>query len=321
MRARVSLFLPFSLLLSACGGGPSAQQDPATAPVVEVESGPEVPPLSAQGSDEDGATEPREAKAVESADVCMQRMREGVGLSGEARRAMPEAAKYGEALAAERAGNLNEARRGYLQVVQHHPQSAYVPLVYFAFGELFIQEGQKDPPKLEFAKQSYLEVLKYPMPENIAWISAHVRLAEIHRQKGDHPQALFSLKKVAEAAAKEPGAPCAASLAAPGRASLVAVYADAGRPSAAFDFFKTASGDKGDERTNALAMVASLAELYVQQQKHDDAATALMSANARFYDAAYCRREGQLVTKLGPSLTATRRDELARAHSLHCVAR
>ncbi|MDC0749043.1 tetratricopeptide repeat protein [Polyangium mundeleinium] len=320
MRAVVSPLFSLFALLSACGGGPSAQQEPAKAPVVEMGAGSDAPPLSAQGPEDDGDAEPRAANDAEALDTCIEHMRDGRGLPERAK-GSPEASQYAQTHAAERAGKLDDAKKGYLKLVQQYPESLYMPLVFFAFGELFFKDGQKDPIKLDFAEQSYVEVLNFPMPNNTAWIAANFRLAEVYRQKGEHPQALSSLKKVAEAAAKEPGAPCAASLAAPGRARLVAVYADAGRPSAAFDFFKTASGDKGDERTNAIAMVASLAELYVQQQKHDDAATALLTVNARFYDAAYCRREGQLVTKLGPSLTATRRDELARAHSLHCVAR
>ncbi|MDI1482292.1 tetratricopeptide repeat protein [Polyangium sp. y55x31] len=320
MRALVSPFLSFLLVLAACGGGPSAQQEPAKAPVVEVGSGPEAPPLPAQGSEEDGATEPREAKAVEPVEACIERMREGQGLPSGAT-AAPEGAKYAETLAAERADNMNEARKGYLQIIQQYPQSPYVPLVYFAFGEFFFKEGRMDPTKLDLAEQSYVKVLTFPLPDNTAWIAANARLAEIYRLKGDPPQALHSLKWVAGAVAKEPSAQCAAALAAPARAGLVFVYADAGRPSAAFDFFRTASGDKGDDRTNALAMVVSLAELYVQQQKHDDAVTVLLSTNARFYDATYCRREGQLVTKLRSSVATRRHDELVRAHALHCVAR
>ncbi|TKD09899.1 tetratricopeptide repeat protein [Polyangium fumosum] len=320
MRAVASPLLPLFVLLSACGGGPSAQQEPAKAPVVEVGAGHEAPPVSAQGPEEDGDAESRATNDVEALDTCIEHMREGRGLP-ERVKASPEASQYAQTLAAERAGNLDQAKEGYLKIVQQYPDSPYIPLVYFAFGELFFKDGQKDPIKLDFAEQSYDEVLKFPMPNNTAWIAANLRLAEVYRQNGDPPKALSSLKKVAEAAAKEPGASCAASLVPPARARLVAVYADVGRPSAAFDFFKTASGsNKGDERTTALAMVASLAELYVQQQKHDDAATALISAHARFYDTAYCQREGQLVTKLGPSLTATRRDQLASAHSVHCIA-
>lgn len=322
MRALVSPFLSVLLALAACGGGPSAQQEPAKAPVVEVGPGPEAPAVTAKGPEDDGEADPQAVNAVEATDVCIGRMREGVGLpGGQQARMKPDAEQYAKALAAERAGNLNDARKEYLKLIQQYPLSPYVPLVYFALGELFFQEGHKDPANLDFARLSYLEVVKYPRPDNTAWIAANFRLAEMYRLKGDHLRVLHSLDKVAGAIAKEPDAPCAASLAGPMRASLVAVYAETGRPAAAFEFFKKASGDQGDDRTNALAMVASLAELYVQQQKHDDAVTVLLSPDARFYDATYCRREGQLVTKLGSSLATTRHEELARAHALHCVAR
>ncbi|MDI1446121.1 tetratricopeptide repeat protein [Polyangium sp. 6x1] len=316
MRALVSALLPLSVLLFACGGGPSASPEPAKAPVVEVGAGPAAPPLPAPGPEE-GASEAEEARAAEPVDACIEHLREGRGLPEVA--PGPDAALYAEALAAERSGKMNEARKGYLKLIQQYPQSPYIPLVYFAFGELFFREAQKDPSKSALAKQSYMEVVKYPPPANTAWLAATFRLADVHHQNGAGPDALAALKKLEGGAAKEPGAQCAASLAPPGRAKMVVVYADIGQPDKAFEFFRRASGDRGDDRTNALAMVASLAELYLQQQKPGDAVKALLAVNANMYDKAYCRREEALVAKLGTSLDTARRQELGHAHSMHCV--
>lgn len=320
MRALGLPLLPFFVLVSACGGGSSTEQAQVNEPVVEVASGPEAPPLPAQGP-EDGAFEVQQAKSPsESIETCFERVREGRGLPGRAA-ASPEAQDYAQALAHERAGNMNDARKGYLRFIQTFPQSPHVPLVYFAFGELFYREADVDPMKLDLALQSYREVMKFPPPANTAYIAAHLRLADVYMYKGNHVEALATLKRMVEASTKEPTAECAAVLAAPARNRMVTVYSHIGRPDVAFEFFRRSSGDRGDDRTNALAMVASLAEIYLGQQKHGEVATALLSANANSYDVAFCRREEDLLAKSGASLAPTRRQELSQAHAQRCVAR
>src|SRR5262249_44276589 len=66
----------------------------------------------------------------------------------------------------EQGGDLAEARKAYLDLIQASPGSKYVPSAYLAFGELFFQEAQGDPSKWALAEQSYKEVVRYPAPDN-----------------------------------------------------------------------------------------------------------------------------------------------------------
>ena len=137
-------------------------------------------------------------------------------------------------LTAERAGQLDLARRSYLSVVQDHPQSRFIPAAYLAFGELFRAEADKDRSKLPLARQAYLEVVTYPPPENHVYGYAQYRLAEVHALEGDDPEALSCLvKAVLHARASGDGT----GLADAARRELVAVYARAGDPAKARAFF------------------------------------------------------------------------------------
>jgi TolA-binding protein len=116
----------------------------------------------------------------------------------EAKAAHESAAKYYELLAAdypqqpqvdeafyylglesELAGNVPRARVAYLDMLRRVPSSKLAPLAYFAFGEIFRDEAVTDPQKIDFAKQAYVEVLKYPAPNNPVFADAKRRLAEI----------------------------------------------------------------------------------------------------------------------------------------------
>jgi TolA-binding protein len=112
----------------------------------------------------------------------------------EPRRCADESLYY-LALELERGGDLDHARKAYLDLLQLWPQSRFVPLAYFAFGELFLDEAQRDPSKLELTEQSYSEVLKYPPPGNAVYGYAEYRLGQVYARRGDGGQALEHLQK------------------------------------------------------------------------------------------------------------------------------
>jgi hypothetical protein len=84
---------------------------------------------------------------------------------------------YYLALEAERAGQLDRARKAYLELLQSHPGSRHVPGAYVAFGEMFLVEAASDPSKLPLAEQSYAEAAKYPDSPVVGF--ARDRLAEV----------------------------------------------------------------------------------------------------------------------------------------------
>jgi len=311
--------LALLLLLSACGGPPAEHPEEST-PVVEVGSSGASGPVALEIA---GDEEPREDSAkksdVEVAEACIDAMREGRGLPDE-ERPSPESASYQRARAAERAGKRDEMRRAYLAVVRDHPASRYVPLVYFAFGEIFRREAEKDPSKRTLAVQSYREAMKYPAPESTAWVSATLRLAELEQRGGRGAESLALLKKIADLHARDASAVCARESMPLVRTRMVVVFADVGRPSTAFEFFRRSSGERPPEHVAALGMVASLAATYAEKQRHEDAAAALLSVSqGPAFESGFCKREEHIVDKLAPLLPYDRRMELIKVHMARCV--
>jgi len=302
------------LFVAACGGGGGAETSEPKSPVVEVAAVSTTQPKPGEiaGPDED---EPRaEGKRSMSAEACIEELRTGKGLPESARRG-PDAEAYAESLAEERAGRMDQARKGYLGVIQKYPMSLYVPLTYFAFGEGFRAEADKDPTRMQLAKQSYMEVIKYPPPANTAYLAAHYRLASIHWRSGEGPAALSELRKVLEAATQKPEMACAESLAAPARENMVAVYAEAGRASAAYNFFRSFVST-----AHALGMLADLAEIYAQRGQVDDAAQTLLAAGSdQPATTEFCVKEAALVEELGKKLKGRKGAELAETHQRRCT--
>jgi tetratricopeptide (TPR) repeat protein len=96
--------------------------------------------------------------------------------------AQRDEADYYLGLERERAGDVSKARRAYYELIANSPQSKYVPLAYFAFGEMFYREGASDPSKLDLARQAYVEVTKYPAPANTVHDLAKERIDAIRRR-------------------------------------------------------------------------------------------------------------------------------------------
>jgi tetratricopeptide (TPR) repeat protein len=102
---------------------------------------------------------------------------------------------YYVALAFERAGQLDDARKVHLDLIQSWPASRYIPFAFLAFGELFLEAGQRDPSKLRFAEQAYAEVSKYPPPHNHVYGYSEYRLGQVYAWQGDNARALVHLQK------------------------------------------------------------------------------------------------------------------------------
>jgi tetratricopeptide (TPR) repeat protein len=94
---------------------------------------------------------------------------------------------YFVAIEYEAAQKLMDARKTYYELIKQHPSSRYIPAAYFAFGEMFVQEGKVDPSKWEFARQAYTEVIKFPNDALRPW--ALWRLGQVLDQQGDHGSA------------------------------------------------------------------------------------------------------------------------------------
>ncbi len=98
-------------------------------------------------------------------------------------------ALYFAGLERELGGDWRSARATYYDLIKRAPNSKYIPHAYFAFGEMFFDEAKSDPAKLDLASQAFLEVVKYPAPQNGVMADALLRLGQIADAKGNAARA------------------------------------------------------------------------------------------------------------------------------------
>jgi tetratricopeptide (TPR) repeat protein len=171
----------------------------------------------------------------------------------------------------EQAGNLDEARKVYLQLIEKAPDSKYVPNAYLAFGELFFQEAMADPSQWKLAAQAYQKVTKYPPPDNKVFGYAHYKLAYVYWNSGEYPKAIQEFKEVIDYSYQYENLPGAIQLRKAARRDVIPVYAISGRPDRAFNFFKPLSGDGTGENTQTIEMMTELGLAYLDTGHYAEA--------------------------------------------------
>ncbi|HMJ56023.1 MAG TPA: tetratricopeptide repeat protein [Polyangiaceae bacterium] len=186
------------------------------------------------------------------------------------------------------------ARKVYYELIQKAPQSKYIPNAYLAFGELFFNEAQGDPSKWDLAAGAYSEVIKYPPPNNKVYGYAHYKLAYVYWNKGEFPRALDEFKKTIDYGTQFATVPNAAQLAVAARRDLVPVYALAGRPDAAYNFFKNLSGDAGAENTKTLKMMDDLGTNYLDTGHYPEAIALYHDLMGRDRGDSFCRYQSHV---------------------------
>ena len=149
----------------------------------------------------------------------------------------------------EQAGQLEKARKVYLELTENWKKSRFVPNAYLAFGELFFQEAQSDPSKWPIAGNFYKEVLKYPPPDNKLWGYGAYKLAYVYWNQGEYGKAIDEFKKVIDFSKKYASLPNAKGLGKSARRDIIPVYALAGDPGKAYSFFKPLTAKSSDGET------------------------------------------------------------------------
>ncbi len=171
----------------------------------------------------------------------------------------------------EQSGDTGNARRVYLDLITKTPNSKYIPNAYLAFGELFFNEAMGDPTKWEPAKQAYMKVIAKPPPENKVYGYAWYKLAYVFWNQGDLPHALDAFKKVIDFGTQYAQLPNATKLADSARKDVVPVYALAGNPTDAYNFFKNLSGDAAGSNDKTFKMMDDLGQNYLDTGHYPEA--------------------------------------------------
>src|SRR6185437_12208255 len=207
----------------------------------------------------------------------------------------------------EQAQDLDNARKVYLELVQTFPQSKYIPNAYLAFGELFFNEAQGDPSKWALAEQSYLEVIKYPPPDNKVWGYAHYKLGYVYWNKGDFVRALSELKKTIEYGVQYSSLPNAAQLATSARRDMVPIYALAGDPKRAYDFFHPLSGDASGSTDKTFKPLDDLGQNYLDTGHYVEGIALYQDLMKRDRGPKYCEYQG-LITEATLAMKSGNKD-------------
>ncbi len=171
----------------------------------------------------------------------------------------------------EQASDTANARRVYLDLITKTPNSKYIPNAYLAFGELFFNEAQGDPSKWEPAKQAYQKVITSPPPANKVYGYAWYKLAYVFWNMGDLPHALESFKRVVDFGTQYTQLSGASKLADSARKDVIPVYAQAGSPTAAYNFFKNMSGDVPGSNDKTFNMMIDLGQNYLDTGHYPEA--------------------------------------------------
>ena len=171
----------------------------------------------------------------------------------------------------EQASDYSNARRVYLDLIQKTPNSKYIPNAYLAFGELFFNEAMGDPTKWEPAKQAYQKVIAKPPPDNKVYGYAWYKLAYVFWNQGDLPHALDAFKRTIDFGTQFPQLPNATKLADSARRDLIPVYALAGSPTDAYNFFKNLSGDQQGSNDKTFKMMNDLGQNYLDTGHYPEA--------------------------------------------------
>ena len=95
----------------------------------------------------------------------------------------------------EQSADLRNARKAYFELIQKAPESRYVPEAYLAFGEMFFDEGARDPSKWDLALAAYRKVLAYPPPRNRVYGYACYKLAWVLENQGDRAGAIEAFNR------------------------------------------------------------------------------------------------------------------------------
>jgi TolA-binding protein len=171
----------------------------------------------------------------------------------------------------EQASDTANARRVYLDLITKTPNSKYIPNAYLAFGELFFNEAQGDPTKWDPAKQAYIKVIAKPPPENKVYGYAWYKLAYVFWNQGDLPHALEAFKKTIDYGVQFSQLPNANKLAESARRDIIPVYALAGSPTEAYNFFKNLSGDPSGSNDKTFKMLDDLGQNYLDTGHYPEA--------------------------------------------------
>lgn len=212
----------------------------------------------------------------------------------------------------EQAGDMAQARKAYLHLIQKAPTSKFVAGAYVAFGELYFSEAQGDPTKWGLAAQAYSEAIKYPLPDNKMLGYAQYKLAYVHWNQSDYTKSLSAFKKAIEIGQQNPTLPNAAALSQAARRDIVAVYALAGQPKKAHDFLRPLSGDAGGSSERTFGLMDDLGHAYLDSGHYPEGIELYTDLLSRDKGPKQCLYQAR-ITEAVLASKSSKKDEIVQA--------
>jgi TolA-binding protein len=123
---------------------------------------------------------------------------------------------FRKALSLMKQGDLESARKLFLELTESFPESEYAPHAYFQFGVLFLEEGKPD-----LAEKFFKEAVRYPPPLNVIYHLSAYNLALAQRKQGRHTEAAENLRVAIAGETEFQNLPCVREVAAEARAQQV----------------------------------------------------------------------------------------------------
>lgn len=146
---------------------------------------------------------------------CIDRLRNGADLLDTTDTGAPDRRLFRDAMTAMTRNDFESARKLFLELTETHPASAFAPIAYLQFGDLFLHEG-----KPALAENFYHEVLRHKPPHNVVFYLAALQLASAqHRQNDDLGESL-SLAQAASGEHRHPDMPCVRAIATAARRAM-----------------------------------------------------------------------------------------------------
>ncbi len=218
-----------------------------------------------------GATESRIAPLPqEQASVALSTVPSDAGASApaEATEATADGDAFEKARLERDRGEKAQARATLIELLKRWPASTYVPDAWVALGDMSFELGESgDDAQMKEAEREYQEAVRSPPPANHAYGYAWYKLAYVYWNSGDGARALNAFKKTVDYGSAYPQNPGAAKLRVEALRDIVPVYALVGKPSVAYAFFRSASGD--DDKS--IDMLSALASTYSDTGKYAEA--------------------------------------------------
>jgi tetratricopeptide (TPR) repeat protein len=149
------------------------------------------------------------------------------------------------------AGRGENARKIFDRLLSEYPKSKYIPEAHYTFAEYYFEAGQ-----LADADARYRKVLQFPQ-SSLYWYAMY-KLGWVHMNRKESQLALETFFQIVQGAKQDLLVKAATK-------DFVRAYADVGKADKALDAFRRV------DKANALSMLETLADLYLDQGKSDRA--------------------------------------------------